>query len=414
MDGTDWLDVKVGHERPQGTASRISVGVGLLLALAFVFGGGLEPASAQSPTGEASHTSMVGPETTIDFNKLAGWTSGGQALSLTAFQRSCARILKLDPGDPLDKKSAGSAYGHAGDWFEACRAAFHVAKGDDAARVYFEAYFVPVTISANGSEGLFTGYYEPEMKGSLTRHGPYQTPILSFPPQFAADRAAGRLIPTRSEIEDMIANGSLDANRLALVWLANPVDAFFLHVQGSGRITLDDGRIMRLAFAAKNQRPYTSIGKVLIDRGEIPRDEVSMQTIRAWLEAHPDQEAALFRENDSYIFFKKLNTEAGDGPPGAEGVSLTAQRSLAVDRTAHPLGSLLWLETSAPVPHRDASAPFRHLMVAQDTGTAIVGVQRGDVFWGPGQDAAEIAGRMKQPGRLIALVPRSLAARLGR
>ena len=410
MNGTDWLDVKAGHERPQRTASRIPFVFSLLFALAILIGGGLKDASA----GTSGSTLMVGPKTFLDFKKLDGWTDGGQALSLAAFQRSCARILKLDAGDPLDKKSAGFAYGHAGDWFEACRAAYHVAGGDDAARIYFEAYFVPVTIPVGGGAGLFTGYYEPEMKGSLTRHGPYQTPILSFPPQFAADRAAGRLIPTRSEIEGMIADGSLDANRFALVWLANPIDAFFLHVQGSGRITLDNGRVMRLAFAAKNQRPYTSIGKVLIERGEIPRDEVSMQTIRAWLEAHPDQEAALFRENDSYIFFKKLNTEASDGPPGAEGVSLTPQRSLAVDRAAHPLGTLLWLETSAPVPHRDATAPFHHLMVAQDTGTAIVGVQRGDVFWGPGQDAAEIAGRMKQPGRLVALIPRSLAARLER
>jgi len=410
MNGTDWLDVKAEHERPQGTASRIPFAVSLLLALAIVFGGGLKDADA----GTSGSILMVGPGTLLDFNSLTGWTGGGQALSLAAFQRSCTRILKLDAGDPLDRKSVESAYGRAGDWFEACRAAFHVAGGDDAARIYFEAYFVPVTIPANGSEGLFTGYYEPEMKGSLTRRGPYQTPILSFPPSFAADRAAGRPIPTRSEIEDMIANGSLDANRLALVWLANPVDAFFLHVQGSGRVTLDDGRTMRLAFAAKNQRPYTSIGKVLIERGEIPRDEVSMQTIRAWLEAHPDQEAALFRKNDSYIFFKKLNTEVSAGPPGAEGVSLTPQRSLAVDRSAHPLGTLLWLETSAPVPHQNATTPFRHLMVAQDTGTAIVGVQRGDVFWGPGRDAAEIAGRMKQSGRLVALIPRSLAARLER
>lgn len=350
----------------------------------------------------------------LDFSGLEGWTQGRQSLSLAAFRGSCARILKLAPSDPLDSKSGETIYGHAGDWFEACRAASHVASGDDAARIYFEAYFVPVMIKDNGGDGLFTGYYEPEMKGSLTRHGSYQTPILSFPSSFAADRAAGRSIPTRSEIEDMIANGSLDADRLALVWLADSVDAFFLHVQGSGRVTLDDGRTMRLAFAAKNQRPYTSIGKILIDRGAIPRDEVSMQTIRAWLKAHPHQVSPLLLQNDSYIFFKELNTEVGAGPPGAEGVSLTPQRSLAVDRAVHPLGSLLWLETTVPVPHHDENIPFRHLMVAQDTGTAIRGIQRGDVFWGPGSDAAEIAGRMKQAGRLTALIPRSLAARSGR
>lgn len=405
-----WLGVKVDRERPSRGYLRHCLVGWLLWSLAFVWTGA---GHANAQAADTGHTTMVGPENLRNFKGLNGWTQGGQALSLVAFQRSCGRILMLDPADPLDKKSAGFAYGQAGDWFEACRAASHVTGGDDAARTYFEAYFVPVAIDAGQGDGLFTGYYEPEMTGSLTRHGPYQTPILSFPASFAADRAAGRTLPTRSEIEDMIDDGSLAVDHLALVWLSSPVDAFFLHVQGSGRITLDDGRVMRLAFAAKNLRPYTSIGKVLIDRGEIPRDDVSMQTIRAWLEAHQDQEKALFRENDSYIFFKTLNAEVSDGPPGAEGVSLTPQRSLAVDRTVHPLGSLLWLETTVPIPHREENAPFRQLMVAQDTGTAILGVQRGDVFWGPGADAAEIAGRMKQSGKLVALIPRSLAARLG-
>lgn len=406
--------MKAKHEKPGRLAARYCLVALFLVVLAFSLIGNVNAVRAQSQASYAGTTLMVGPQTLLDFNSLAGWSEGGQAQSLVAFQRSCLRILRLSANAPLDTKSAGRAYGHAGDWFDACRAASHVAHGDDAARIYFEAYFVPVSIADAKDKGLFTGYYEPEMKGSLRRHDAYQTPILSYPPSFAADHSAGRSIPTRSEIEDMIADGSLDADHLALVWLANPVDAFFLHIQGSGRVTLDDGRVMRLAFAAKNQRPYTSIGKVLIDRGEIPRDEVSMQTIRAWLEAHPDQEKALFRENDSYIFFRALNTEDSAGPPGAEGVSLTPQRSLAVDRSAHPLGSLLWLETTAPIPHLDGDTPFRHLMVAQDTGTAILGSQRGDVFWGPGQSAAEIAGRMKQSGRLVALIPRSLAARLRR
>jgi membrane-bound lytic murein transglycosylase A len=352
---------------------------------------------------------MVGPKETLSFNSLTGWSDGSQTLALAAFQRSCARILKLNPDAPLDPKNANSFYGQAGDWAEACQAAGHVAPGDDAARIFFEAYFAPVRFSNETDAGLFTGYYEPEMDGALHRGGRYQTPIISFPPAFAAARAAGRTLPTRSEIEDDLASGRLDADALALVWLADPVDAFFLHVQGSGRVRLEDGRVMRLAFAAKNQRDYTSIGKVLIERGAIPRDEVSMQTIRAWLEAHPQEVRPLLRRNDSYIFFKSLEAHADLGPPGAEGVSLTPMRSLAVDRSVHPLGSLFWLETSAPIPHQAGSAPFRHLMVAQDTGTAIRGVQRGDVFWGPGQDAAEIAGRMKEPGRLIALLPRRLA-----
>lgn len=363
--------------------------------------------------GSKGQTSMVGPETVLSFKSLNGWTEGGQALALEAFRRSCGRIVKLAPSASLDSKTQNMAYGKAGDWFEACQAAYHVAPGDDAARIYFEAYFTPVQTVASDSKGLFTGYYEPEMKGSLKRGGPYQTPILSFPPAFAADRAAGRTMPTRGQIEDMIASGALDADHLAIAWLADPVDAFFLHVQGSGRVSLPDSRTLRLAFAAKNQRTYTSIGKLLIEQGAIPRDEVSMQTIRAWLATHPDAVRPLLRQNDSYIFFKALGADIAMGPPGAEGTSLTPQRSLAVDRSAHPLGSLLWLDTTVPIPHRDGVQPFRHLMVAQDTGTAIRGDQRGDVFWGPGADAAEIAGRMKQPGRLIALLPRRIAPNAG-
>ena len=360
---------------------------------------------------DAGQTVSVGPEDVLSFNALEGWTSDSQASALGAFQRSCARILKLNPDASLDVKNASSFYGRAGDWAEACSAAAHVAPGDDAARVYFEAYFAPVRIGSGTDDGLFTGYYEPEMEGSLQRGGRYQTPVLRLPSKFAADKAAGRLLPTRSEIEDALTSGQLDGNALALVWLADPVDAFFLHVQGSGRVRLEDGQVMRLAFAAKNERTYTSIGKLLIEQGAIPRDEVSMQTIRAYLASHPSAVAPLLRQNDSYIFFKSLETHTDLGPPGAEGTSLTPQKSLAVDRSVHPLGSLFWLETTAPVPHQAGDAPFRHLMVAQDTGTAIRGVQRGDVFWGPGRDAAEIAGRMKQPGRLIALLPRRLAPR---
>ncbi len=360
---------------------------------------------------DAGQTMPVGPGNVLSFKSLEGWTEDGQALALGAFQRSCTRILKLNPDASLDVKNSASFYGRAGDWAEACAAAAHVAPGDDAARIYFEAFFAPVRIGNDTSEGLFTGYYEPEMDGALRRGGRYQTPVLRFPPAYAADKAAGRALPTRSEIEDALASGRLDGDALALVWLADPVDAFFLHVQGSGRVRLEDGQVMRLAFAAKNERTYTSIGKVLIEQGAIPRDEVSMQTIRAYLERHPAAISPLLRQNDSYIFFKGLETHADLGPPGAEGISLTPQRSLAVDRSEHPLGSLYWLDTTAPVPHQAGSAPFRHLMVAQDTGTAIRGAQRGDVFWGPGSDAAEIAGRMKQLGHLIALLPRRLAPR---
>tara|TARA_R110000824_G_scaffold118960_14_gene271944 strand:+ start:62009 stop:63253 length:1245 start_codon:yes stop_codon:yes gene_type:complete len=404
-----------GVQKAGSGANSIRLGKSIILALGmFALAACGTSGPVPSGQGSAGMTRQVGPNLSLSFKDLNGWSADGQSAALAAFRRSCARILKLNPDAPLDTKTsaqANRAYGRAGDWAEACAAANHVAASDDAARIYFEAYFTPVYFGSATDNGLFTGYYEPEMDGALSQGGRYQTPVLAFPPEYAAMRAAGRPIPTRSQIEDAIVDGSLDARRLALVWLADPVDAFFLHVQGSGRVRLADGRVMRLAFAAKNQRDYTSIGKVLIEKGAIPRDEVSMQTIRAWLAAHPAEVSSILRRNDSYIFFNALNSDISLGPPGAEGVPLTPERSLAIDRSLHPLGSLFWLETTAPVPHRDNVRPFRQLMVAQDTGTAIRGDQRGDVFWGPGADAAEIAGRMKQPGRLIALLPRKLVRR---
>lgn len=348
---------------------------------------------------------------TLSFAELDGWLADDQSAALAAFRRSCARILRLDDDAPLDGKGADAAfYGRVGDWRPACAAAADVAAGADAARTYFERWFAPVRFGGeNRPAPLFTGYFEPEMKGALSEGGLYRTPVLGLPPAFAEARAAGETLPARAAIEDMLRTGALDRAN-ALVWLADPVDAFFLHVQGSGRVRLPDGRLLRLAFAAKNDRPYTSIGKLLIERGAIPREEVSMQTIRAWLAAHPADIEPLLRRNESYIFFKVLDgVDAETGPPGAEQVNLTPGRSLAVDRRFHPLGGLLWLDTRAPEPHGPGTVVLRRLMVAQDTGTAIRGLQRADVFWGAGPQAAEIAGRMKEPGELIALIPKDIA-----
>lgn len=371
-------------------------------------------ALAGCSSGEASmrESPIEGPgRVALSFADLEGWKADDQSAALAAFRRSCQRILALDDQAPLDTRGADiSVYGRAGDWRPACRAAASVGGGPAAARTYFETWFAPIRFEAGMESGsLITGYFEPVMKGSLTEGGIYRTPVLALPPAFADARAAGKLLPTRAEIEDMVASGRID-RRNALVWLADPVDAFFLHVQGSGRVELPDGRMMRLAFAAKNDRPYTSIGKVLIDMGAIPREEVSMQTIRAWLEAHPDRIPSILRQNESYIFFRVLAGAAPEaGPPGAEKVSLTPGRSLAVDRRYHPLGALLWLDTRSPEPYGPGKVTLRRLMVAQDTGTAIRGLQRADVFWGADSGAAEIAGRMKEPGELIALVPKAIA-----
>ncbi len=233
----------------------------------------------------------------------------------------------------------------------------------------------------------------------------YQTPVLAPPAGFRMVDGGGSF-PARAEIED----GALDADELALLWLESPIDAFFLHVQGSGRVKLETGEIVRLSFAAKTGHPYTSIGKLLVERGEMKLEDVSMQTIRAWLAAHPAEGRALMRENESYIFFRILrDIDPELGPPGAEGTNLTPGRSLAVDRSHHPLGTLLWLTTEHPTVDGQSLVPVARLMVAQDTGSAIKGLQRGDIFFGSGAEAGEIAGRMKAEGELIALVPKDIA-----
>ncbi|HEX6977888.1 MAG TPA: MltA domain-containing protein, partial [Alphaproteobacteria bacterium] len=198
-----------------------------------------------------------------------------------------------------------------------------------------------------------------------------------------------------------IDEGALEGRNLELVWVADPIDAFFLHIQGSGRVRLADGSTIRVGYAAQNGHPYLAIGRPLIDRGAIPKDKVSMQSIRAWLAANPDEAERIMWLNASYVFFRELE---GEGPLGAQGVPLTPGRSLAVDRRHIPLGAPIWLDTTLPT---EGTPPFRRLMVAQDTGGAIRGPLRGDVFWGHGSDAAERAGRMRSTGRMWILLPRA-------
>jgi peptidoglycan lytic transglycosylase A len=269
---------------------------------------------------------------------------------------------------------------------------------------------------------LFTGYYEPVLNGSRRRSARYPVPLHVAPPElrrvdlgrFNPDLAGyaiygrvadGEFVPyySRAEIED----GALAGRRLELLWVDDPIAKFFLQIQGSGQVRLDDGEVVRVGYASQNGQPYRAIGRDLVESGALRQDEVSLQSIRAWLEAHPQAAAAMMARNPSYIFFREHpELAASDGPLGSEGVPLTAGRSLAVDRRYLPLGAPLWLETTAPWP--DGEAPLRRLMVAQDTGGAIKGVVRGDVYWGAGASAEAVAGRMKSQGRYAILLPRAL------
>ncbi len=347
------------------------------------------------------------------FDDLAGWNSDHLADTLVAFQKSCAELSKRDDGATLGPASLGLK---AGDFRAACAAAAQTATDDSAAHAFFEHYFTPYLAANNDkADGLFTGYYEPLLNGARQRGGDYQTAILKRPPDLVmvdlgrfrpawrGERIAGRvrsgtLVPYESRAE--IENGALDRMHLELLWVDDPVAAFFLQVQGSGRVKLADGSTVRVGYDGQNGQPYVAIGKLLVARGELSQDTVSLQTITAWIKAHPQDGAALMDQNPSYVFFREMS---GDGPIGSEGVALTPGRSLAVDRNFIPLGTPLFIVAT------DNGAALQRLMVAQDTGGAIAGPVRGDVFWGFGPDAELKAGGMHAPGRYYLLLPKDLA-----
>jgi len=327
---------------------------------------------------------------------LAGWRSDSLAAALPALLRSCAAIGAHADAAPLDPQTKDNDFGRVGDWRAPCAAAAALPTNDDrAARRFFEAGFTPLLAGNNGAAGgLFTGYFEITLHGSRRRAGPFQTPLYRRP----AD-------PTRYT-RAQIADGALAGQGLELLWVDDPTDAFFLDIQGSGRVVLRDGRVVRVGYDGSNGKPYVAVGRLLIERGDIPRDKVTMASIRAWMEAHPKEGAALRRDDPSYVFFREIH---GPGPRGAERVALTAGRSLAVDRRFIPLGLPLWLEAH----ERYGPGIIRRLVIAQDAGGAIKGPVRGDLFWGYGKAASEGAGAMNASGRYYLLVPRPVAARIG-
>lgn len=337
--------------------------------------------------------------TPVGFDRLDGWAEDRAAAALPAFLRSCARLASALDTRPFGPIESGVDFGRVADWRGVCRDAAAVPAGDDiAARKFFEDGFVPMAVADYGQrQGLFTGYFAIELHGSRRRHGAYQTPIYRRPP----DLGSGPRY-SRAQIED----GALAGRGLALVWADDPIDAFFLQIQGSGQVRLDDGRTIRLGYAGQNGLPYVAVGRLLIERGQIPREKVTMASIRAWMRAHPKAGAALRRDDPSFVFFREIK---GSGPIGAERVVLTPERSLAVDRAYIPLGTPIWLDAKERFM---AGKRVRHLVVAQDTGGAIKGPVRGDLYWGAGEAAGTRAGAMDARGNYFLLLPRPLADRL--
>jgi len=358
------------------------------------------PAPAPRPTAQL---------TPVRYADLPGWQDDAIEDAWPALLHSC-RALRNRPA-----------------WQKACAGVNDIAAADRGAqRAFIETRFAPQRLadSSGADSGLVTGYYEPLLRGSRTPRPPYTTPLYGVPddlltidlasvyPQLAGMRLRGRLAgnkvlpyPSRAEIE----RGGLLKGK-ELVWVDSPIEAFFLQVQGSGRVELDgpggpNGRreTLRLGYADQNGHPYKAIGRWLVDQGELPLDQVSMQSITAWAAAHPERLTELLDSNPSYVFFRATPlTDPAVGPTGALGVPLTQQRSIAVDPSFIPLGSPVFLEMSEPVTGR----LLRRLVVAQDTGGAIRGVLRADYFWGFGAAAGELAGRTRQQGRFWVLLPR--------
>jgi membrane-bound lytic murein transglycosylase A len=357
------------------------------------------------------------------FQDLPGWRGDAVEEALPAFLRSCARIAALPDDAAVSDKGSEAFAGKAADWRPACAEAARIPGDREAARRLFEARFQPWSARNNRNPlGLFTGYYEPLLHGSRRRHGRYTVPLYGRPPELVTvdlgrfrddlkgKRLAGRvekgaLVPfaDRKAIDE----GALAGRKLEIVWVDDPVGAFFLQVQGSGRVELAEGGEMRVGYAAQNGHPYTSIGKALIQSRALNPATVSLQTIRAWLQAHPDRIDDVLEKDASYVFFQEV--KGREGPMGAEGVPLTAGRSMAVDLDYLPLGVPVWLSAGAPDPDlRKPDRKLHRLLVAQDTGGAIRGPVRGDLFWGFGPQAEALAGRMKHRGKLWVLLPKGV------
>ncbi|WP_128514584.1 murein transglycosylase A [Tabrizicola thermarum] len=306
----------------------------------------------------------------LDFEALDGWLKDDHLAALTSFLRTC---------DLIDQP----------DWKPICALAADVPKDDASARSFFELFFKPVVVGK--PPALFTGYFEPELEGSPVRTSRFRYPIYRRPPELTD----GVAYHTRAAIE----GGAIAGRGLELAWLDDPVDVYFLHVQGSGRIRMTDGSVIRVGYAGKNGHSYRSVGQEMVRRGTHTLDQVSAPEIANYVRSNPGTGRALLDTNPSYVFFRKIGTlRPEDGPIGAMGRSITALRSVAIDPRFTPLGAPVWIE-------KDGRRPIRSLMVAQDTGGAIKGMQRADIFYGTGKDAGDAAGSVKDPGRMVLLLP---------
>ncbi|HEY3597716.1 MAG TPA: MltA domain-containing protein [Paraburkholderia sp.] len=368
-------------------ASAWAAAVSVAAILAACGGGGAVRPSMTPPTGAAIVPGQIAAArlTPVAWQQVPGWQDDSLIGATAALRQNCVRLARV------------------ANWQRACVAVAQIDDLDVAgARTFFETYFTPFQFAnTDGTlDGLVTGYYEPLLRGSRTRHGVYQTALYRWPSAYRA----GVALPARAQLER---SGVLDGNEL--VWVDDPIEAFFLQVQGSGRVVMEDGSVMRVGFGGTNNQPYKSIGRWLLDRGELTPAQATMQGIKAWARANPARVDALLDTNPRFVFFREMASadptpgSSSDGPIGALGVPLTPERSIAVDPSSIPLGTPVFLQTTRPL----TNAPMNRLVFAQDTGSAIKGGVRADYFWGLGDEAGDLAGKMKQTGRMWLLLPNS-------
>ncbi|KFF48204.1 hypothetical protein GY26_15745 [Gammaproteobacteria bacterium MFB021] len=368
--------------RPVAALRRHAALLGSLLLALVVAGCSSAPITSVAPSGDAE-TRVERQDRATSWQHLPGWSRDQPMAAWSAFRESCTRLARkpLWQGVCADAKSVDPL-------------------NAQAIQQFFETRFTPyrVTNSDGSSTGLITGYYEPILRGSRVRGGPYQTPLYEYPKYWKKHTHVG---PTRRELMR-----SGDLNGTELVWVDDPVEAAYLQIQGSGRIEMTDGTTMRVAYAGTNNQPFRSFAKRLIDRGEITPAEATLPGVRAWARRHPSQVEEMLNVNPRMVFFRELTGDQAlsdsSGPVGALGVPLTSERSIAVDPSEIPLGAPVFLSTTQPL----SQQPLQRLMVAQDTGSAVKGAVRADFYWGHGDAAGEAASRMKQRGEMWVLMPK--------
>ncbi len=412
----------------------LTVSLGILLAVATMAGTGAgaaqrprtpfnQPSTTLNELGRPPRPAVPGPLTLPDtvleplaWSDLDGWAQDNHTEAFATFAASCRAVLGRARSN-IDTRPifAGLA--------DICRKARSGSPRD--ARAFFEENFRPVRITKLGDRaGFLTGYYEPSVEGSRFPTREFTVPIYrrpndlvpppgakpgeGFPNTGRATRRRldGSLVPyyTRAEIED----GALGGQHLEICWIKDPIDLLFIQIQGSARVRLEDGTTLRVNYDGHNGYPYTAVGRVLIERGEVPREQMSMERIRSWMNGHPDEAKELRDENRAYVFFRVAGLSNKDEPRGAQGIPLTPERSIAVDKALHVYGTPFFIQAGLPLRLQGGNNGFNRLMIAQDTGSAIVGPARADVYFGGGDEAGKIAGRLRNPAEFALLVPRQL------